>query len=341
MDDDGRRWMGEYLNLSEREIMLHGQRAVAIELPSPLGRWVWNVRINHHRDEASRWTHWNFVVRAASLRCIGAAGSETLVSPRSVAPSYPETDPADMLVEYDEWPGLLECGLGRQISDHMLASARHSYRIQDDVLRGAAIEMISRLKDRVRSASSDPERAEELFAPLLSVVEEGLGRMLDEILERSSRDHSIGDINVVPEALRDVFRSVGASTREVATRFEELSQAVTAARTVDGRREDYRAEERATAMVLLRTVLGEEAHREIKTNKGYTVTGESTGYLYRLRIGEMTLRYSSHLTPNVNRNTILCFELEGGYHPVDTLIAEALMIATDEERYLSIAIKQG
>lgn len=105
--------------------------------------------------------------------------------------------------------------------------------------------------------------------------------------------------------------------------------------------------ERENALRLLETVVGAEEMARFAKYGGLTVCGPS-GAVYSLREGRMTetrrpgtpARFG--LGPIPEEITLFCFELPGGgYHPLDKMIAEILMIQTDEEKYLEIANVQG
>lgn len=119
--------------------------------------------------------------------------------------------------------------------------------------------------------------------------------------------------------------------------------------------------ERENALRLLETVVGAEDLEDFKKTGGMIVKGAS-GTEYVLSEGAMTraLKAGDYIgpvthsaampdgtvvhqlvAPATRADARLCFEIPGGYHPLDKMIAEILMIQTDEEQYLRIANVQS
>lgn len=97
--------------------------------------------------------------------------------------------------------------------------------------------------------------------------------------------------------------------------------------------------ERDNALKLLERVAGKEARERAEKGNEVEIISKSGGAYY-LCEGRTTTYFSAKPTPysgHVGGN--LCYELPHDYHPIDTMVAEILLIQTDEQKYLELANK--
>ena len=108
--------------------------------------------------------------------------------------------------------------------------------------------------------------------------------------------------------------------------------------TADGRRigEPRDPEERNNAIRLLETVVGEETMKNFNAGGRIRIPSPTRDGFYILKEGGMTYYHASSISW-----AWFCYELPSGYHPIDKMVAEILMIQTDEKKYLEIANVQG
>ncbi len=313
-EDEGRTLTLENLREAHRQLsapaprgMLYGREAEFINLP-PLGRWAWWALLDTANTTLTQTRGYSFIVRAMNADLIGNPGGAGPVTARDESLFYP---PLTSL------------------------NYRRDFQMEEESYR--------RLRGDLPALRIECERA--------------LDEIRDDIRRRGGPD-ALSALHPLVRAIRRRFtESIAGRERPTPTAWNpppdhgpcdaSYESANTSILSILSWRDPAEQKaERDNALRLLETVVGTGAMEHFKKTGKMIVKGATSGAEYVLLEGNITQtwgpRRQGESTRRAPRDSMrLCYELPGGYHPLDTMIAEILMIQTDEVRYLEIAKDQS
>jgi hypothetical protein len=299
---------------ARQQPMLYGRPAEFIDL-GPVGRWAWWVEINQHNDMAIGTRRYNFIVRAAD----GSAVDGLPTPPDLVRPT--ELNIGQEFAISNESTRDVNCpafiqARSRETCEQIVDSLRDEIygRCAYEVYAGAFMPLVVLIRERFLSIIDGLERP---LATLTCVTQE----MLDDNILRTLMPFGATNISITPTTPRD------PAERENALRL--LGSVVGA---------DRAAKFEETGSVIVKGVSG--AEYTLKEGRMTETTAGGDFIPPELLPIEMPDGRIAHqmITPSGRAPRLLCFEIGGQYHPLDKLVAEVLMIQTDEKKYLEIAI---